>query len=179
MFNAFVMLYSLFTRTWYFVELEPLALYTEISGNSHGVQGLTCTFYEIKYSWVFLQRLANFGVSHFDHSYELISHFFFFWNFSFWGQKIPGNNILISGTEWRIHTLEITASMWFLSWWWMMDTRNICGGFSSCMRQTTSYRHNANFSCTKDIHWNQWRNRKCKMSLVTRVLLLQLQYDKI
>lgn len=33
----------------YFVELEPLALYTEINGNGHGVQGLTCTSYEMKY----------------------------------------------------------------------------------------------------------------------------------
>lgn len=33
----------------YFVELEPLALCTEINGNGHGVQGLTCTSYETKY----------------------------------------------------------------------------------------------------------------------------------
>lgn len=33
----------------YFVELEPLALYTEISGYDRGVRGLACTSYETKY----------------------------------------------------------------------------------------------------------------------------------
>lgn len=33
----------------YFVELEPVALNTEISGHGHGVQGLTRTSYETKY----------------------------------------------------------------------------------------------------------------------------------
>lgn len=104
----------------------------------------------------------------------------FLWNFSFWGPKnIQQQHLNIGHKVWRISALEIIASMWFLSWWWMVDTRNICGIFSSCVHQITSYRHNTPFSCTQDTHWNQWRNRKCGMSLGIRVLLLQFQYDQI
>lgn len=62
--------------------------------------------------------------------------------------------------EWWISALEITASMRFLSWWWMMDTRNTYGIFSSCVHQIPRYKHNTIFSCTWETHWNHWRNRK-------------------
>lgn len=37
------------------------------------------------------------------------------------------------------------TSMWFLSWCWMMNTRNICGILSSYVYQIKSYRYNNNF----------------------------------